>query len=131
MGLPLQLEHIIPKIRGGSNRVTNLTLACEQCNGKKGNQTAEEFAFPHLQAQAKAPLKDAAAVNSTRRVLHQRLMRTGLPIEASSGGRTKWDRGERANAKKHWVDAGHSRPPTPARPFFPPVRPPLSSRHLP
>ena len=48
MGLPLQVEHIIPKIRGGSNRVTNLTLACEQCNGKKGNQTAEEFGFPHI-----------------------------------------------------------------------------------
>jgi len=122
-GLPLQVEHIIPKIRGGSNRVTNLTLACEQCNGKKGNQTAEEFGFPHIQAQAKAPLKDAAAVNSTRRVLHQRLMRTGLPIEASSGGHTKWNRGERDIAKTHWLDAANVGPSTPARLLFQHVRP--------
>src|SRR2546429_3595121 len=115
MGLPLQLEHIIPKIRGGSNRVTNLTLACEQCNGKKGNQTAEEFGFPHIQAQAKAPLKDAAAVNSTRRVLHQRLMRTGLPIEASSGGRTTRELRERETAEKHRRGAANRRSSPPRR----------------
>jgi len=103
--LPLQVEHILPKIRGGSNRVSNLTLACEKCNLKKGKQTAEEFGFPHIQAQAKAPLKDAASVNSTRRLLHERLLQTGLPIEASSGGCTKWNRRQRGIPKKHWLDA--------------------------
>lgn len=122
-GLPLQVEHILPKIRGGSNRVTNLTLACERCNEKKGSRTAAEFGFPHLHAQAQAPLKDAAAVNSTRRALHQRLMRTGLPIEASSGGRTKWNRRERAIAKTHWLDAANVGPSTPVRLLFQHVRP--------
>ncbi len=126
-GLPLQVEHILPKIRGGSNRVTNLTLACERCNEKKGSRTAAEFGFPHLHAQARAPLKDAAVVNSTRRVLHQRLMRTGLPIEASSGGRTKWNRRERAIAKTHWLDAANVGPSTPARLLFQNVRPWLIS----
>src|SRR5262249_50325847 len=42
-GVPLQLEHIIPKARGGSDRVSNLCLACENCNRAKGTQTATEF----------------------------------------------------------------------------------------
>ena len=64
--VPLQVEHITPKARGGSHRVSNLTLACAPCNLKKGTQTAAEFGFPQIQAQAKLSLKDAAAVNATR-----------------------------------------------------------------
>ena len=41
--VPLEIEHIIPKSRGDSDRVSNLTLSCHECNQKKGNRTAEEF----------------------------------------------------------------------------------------
>jgi 5-methylcytosine-specific restriction endonuclease McrA len=34
-GVPLQVEHIVPKVRDGSNRASNLTLACRNCNQKK------------------------------------------------------------------------------------------------
>jgi 5-methylcytosine-specific restriction endonuclease McrA len=34
--VPWQVEHIVPKIRGGSNRVSNLTMACKPCNDAKG-----------------------------------------------------------------------------------------------
>ena len=64
--LPLEIEHITPKTRGGSNRITNLSLACHDCNQKKGTQTAAEFRHPEVQAKARQPLKDAAAVNATR-----------------------------------------------------------------
>jgi 5-methylcytosine-specific restriction endonuclease McrA len=30
--IPLEIEHIIPRSRGGSNRVSNLSLACNTCN---------------------------------------------------------------------------------------------------
>ncbi|NEQ16980.1 MAG: HNH endonuclease, partial [Moorea sp. SIO3E2] len=40
---PLEVEHIIPKSKGGSNRVSNLTLACRSCNQKKGNDSIEKF----------------------------------------------------------------------------------------
>lgn len=70
-GVPLQLEHIVPKVRGGSDRVSNLALACEPCNQKKGTQTATEFGYPQIQAQAKIPLKDAAHVSSIKtRIVH-------------------------------------------------------------
>jgi 5-methylcytosine-specific restriction endonuclease McrA len=73
--VPLQIEHIHPKSRGGSDCVSNLTLACQTCNQKKGNRPIEDFLNKkpdvlkriQAQAQAKAPLKDAAAVNATRK----------------------------------------------------------------
>jgi 5-methylcytosine-specific restriction endonuclease McrA len=52
--VPLQLEHIVPKVRHGSNRVTNLTLSCKPCNDAKGTRTAAEFGHPAVQAQAHA-----------------------------------------------------------------------------
>jgi 5-methylcytosine-specific restriction endonuclease McrA len=103
--LPLQVEHIMPRSRGGTNRVSNLTLACEPCNQAKGNQTAVEFGYPEIQAQAQQPLKDAAAVNTTRWALYQALQATGLPVEIGTGGRTKYNRVQRGLPKTHWLDA--------------------------
>lgn len=104
-GVPLQVEHLTPRARGGSDRVSNLTLACEPCNLAKGTQTAAEFGFPELQALAKVPLKDAAAVNTTRWALYERLRATGLPVETGTGGRTKWNRTLLRLPKTHWCDA--------------------------
>ncbi len=103
--IPLQMEHLIPRTRGGSNRVSNLTLACEPCNQRKGNQTAAEFGFPHLMDAAKAPLKDVAGVMTTRWALWQALVATGLPLERGTGGRTKWNRTRLGLDKSHWADA--------------------------
>ena len=100
-----EIDHIVPRSRGGSDRPSNLALSCHACNQAKGDQTAEEFGHPEVQAQAKAPLKDAAAVNSTRRALHQRLLALGLPVETASGGLTKWNRIQRGLPKTHWLDA--------------------------
>ena len=102
---PLEIEHLVPRCRGGSHRVSNLTLACRACNLDKGNRTAAEYGYPHLQAQAKAPLKDAAAVNATRWLLYERLLATGLPLEAGSGGRTQFNRTQQGYPKAHWLDA--------------------------
>lgn len=103
--VPLEVEHIIPKVRGGSDRVSNLTLACVPCNQQKGSQTAAEFGFPQIQTQAKMPLKDVAAVNTTRWALYRALQTTGLPVEVGTGGRTKYNRTRLGIAKSHWADA--------------------------
>ncbi len=103
--VPLQVEHIIPRARGGSNRASNLTLSCERCNIAKGTRTAEEFGHPKVQAQARRPLKDAAAVNATRWELWRRLAAIGLPLETGTGGRTKFNRCQQGHGKAHWIDA--------------------------
>jgi len=103
--LPLEVEHIIPKTRGGSHRVSNLSLACHDCNKEKGTQTAAEFGHPEVQAKAKQPLRDAAAVNATRWALFERLKLTGLPVESGTGGRTKFNRIHHGYPKAHWIDA--------------------------
>ncbi len=103
--VPLQIEHLTPKSRGGSDRVSNLTLACAPCNQRKGNQTAAEFGYPHLHAQARQPLRDAAAVNTTRWALYDSLQALGWPVEVGTGGRTKFNRVSLGLPKAHWIDA--------------------------
>ncbi|MCI0711962.1 MAG: RNA-guided endonuclease IscB [Chloroflexi bacterium] len=103
--VPLEVEHIVPKTRGGSQRVSNLTIACEPCNREKGNLTAAEFGYPHIQAQAQKPLKDAATLNSTRWALYEQLKAIGLPLEIGTGARTKYNRIRQGYPKTHWLDA--------------------------
>ena len=106
----LEVDHIVPR-KTGSNRVSNLTLSCRDCNVKKTNSPVGEFladkpeVLDKLKKQAKAPLKDAAAVNSTRYSLLERLKATGLPVETASGAFTKHNRSERQIPKTHWLDA--------------------------
>jgi hypothetical protein len=108
---PLQIEHLVPKARGGTDRVSNLTLACEPCNSKKGTKELAVFLkkkpelLKRLLAQAKTPLKDATAVNATRWALFSRLKESGLPVECGSGGLTKFNRVMRGLPKAHWLDA--------------------------
>ena len=108
---PLEVEHIRPKSKGGSNRVSNLTLACTKCNQKKGNKPVEDFlkkkpdVLKKVLAKAKAPLKDAAAVNSTRWALYECLEATDLPVSVGSGGLTKANRKQLGWDKAHWRDA--------------------------
>lgn len=40
--LPLTVDHVIPKARGGEDIWENLVAACVVCNNKKGNKTPEE-----------------------------------------------------------------------------------------
>jgi len=103
--IPLQIEHIIPESRGGANRVSNLTLSCEDCNQRKNNLTAVEFGHPEVQKLALLPLKDAAAVNATRYAIGNTLKSLGLPVTFWSGGRTKFNRTQQGYPKAHWIDA--------------------------
>lgn len=103
--VPLEIEHIIPKSRGGTNKVSNLTLACRGCNQRKGNKTAAEFGHPDIAKTAGKAMKDAAAVNATRWRLYNTLKDTGIPTFAASGGRTKFNRVKQGYPKAHWIDA--------------------------
>ena len=107
----LEVEHIHPKSKGGSSRVSNLTIACRNCNQDKGDRDIKDFlaqkpdVLSRILKQARLPLKDAASVNSTSWALFHQLKQTGLPVETGTGGRTKYNRFRLGIPKTHWLDA--------------------------
>lgn len=109
--IPLQIEHIEPRSKGGSHRISNLCIACGPCNQKKAARTLQDFLkkdparLARIQMQAKRPLRDAAAVNATRWALAKALRATGLTLELASGGRTKFNRCTLGVPKTHALDA--------------------------
>jgi 5-methylcytosine-specific restriction endonuclease McrA len=108
--VPLNLDHVHAKANGGSNRVSNMTLACVPCNQKKGSRNIKDFVkdearLKRILAQTKKPLHDAAAVNSTRWALFGELKETGLLVEVGSGGKTKFNRSRLGVPKEHALDA--------------------------
>jgi len=138
----LEIDHVHPRSRGGSNRVANLVIACRACNEAKADQPLEAFLasrpdlLGRIQAQLKTPLADAAAVNSTRWRLYEDLQALNLPVEGGTGGRTRWNRSRMALPKKHWIDAAVVGASTPDRLRLRHVRPWLieatgrQSRHM-
>ena len=124
--VPLQIEHVVPKNpkQGpkGTDRISNLTLACRPCNKAKDNQQPQEWLeqlrrsnrkldqtrtanLPRVLAKLKVPLKDAAMMNATRWALFNRLKETGKPIECGTGARTKKQRIDHKLAKTHYFNA--------------------------
>ncbi len=107
----LQIEHIQPRAKGGTNSITNLTLSCQKCNIEKGTNDVKFFLkkdpkrLEKILRQAKQPLADAAAVNTTRFALLETLKATGLPVETGAGGLTKYHRHQQGLEKTHWLDA--------------------------
>lgn len=122
---PLEIEHVVPRSRGGSNRVSNLTLSCHPCNQSKdalslvdffatnkglkkrlkANGHAANARLERVKRQLKQPLRDASAVNATRWVLFNALKAMGLPVAVASGGRTKYNRQRLNIPKTHAFDA--------------------------
>ncbi|WP_287586706.1 RNA-guided endonuclease IscB, partial [Candidatus Borrarchaeum sp.] len=100
INMPLEVEHIVPKSRGGTDRVSNLTIACRNCNLKKGDKTAEECGYPDIQMQANKSLKAAACINNIRwRLVKQ------LDAEYTYGYVTKYQRNKLGLEKSHVNDA--------------------------
>ena len=109
--VPLNVEHIRPRARAGSDRVSNLCIACRRCNEAKGVRPIEEFlrdkpdVLGRVLAHARKPLDAAAAVNATRWALVDVLRSSVLPLELSSGGRTTLNRARLGVPKQHCLDA--------------------------
>ncbi len=98
--IKLEVEHIVPKSRGGSSRISNLTLSCHKCNQKKGQKTAEEFGYPRIQKQAQKPLKATTFMNIVRLKIVDK-----LGCEWTYGYMTKCNRIKNSLEKSHINDA--------------------------
>lgn len=110
-GVPLNMDHLQPKSKGGSDRQSNLAPSCVPCNQRKDNVPLAVFLahdparLARITAQMKRPLRDAAAVNTTRWALVGALQARGYPVALASGGRTKWNRHQHVVPKTHALDA--------------------------
>ena len=113
-GIRLEIDHVVPRSKGGSDRVNNLVLACHKCNQNKGSLSLEVFlknkpaVLKRVRESLGKPLNlgDAAQINMMRKELYQVLRtRVLLPVETSTASQTKFNRVQQDYAKDHWVDA--------------------------
>lgn len=111
-----EVEHMLPKSRGGSNRIDNLTLSCHNCNEKKGTLTAEEFIQQTLTVkQAAVKLKQLpnekrlfkymAHMNATRWALYNTIKEKYPNVQMTYGYITKYNRIQAGLPKAHHIDA--------------------------
>ena len=111
-----EVEHMIPKAKGGSNRIDNLTLSCHSCNQKKGTLTAEEFIRQVLPAEKVAKklkqlpkekrlFKYMAHMNATRWTLYNAINDKYPNVKMTYGYITKYNRIQAGLPKAHHIDA--------------------------
>ena len=100
----LEVDHIVPRSHGGSNRPANLVAACHDCNAEKGNQTALEFDHPEVARRAKKSLRAAAHTQAGKTATLETLSEIA-PVETTYGYVTKLDREARGLPKTHYYDA--------------------------
>ena len=110
---PLTMDHIVPQSRNGPTVVANLVSACQQCNTRKTNQSADEFLANdptrlskiHEQVTNLVPLTSAGHLNSIMPAMLRVLESTGLPVTTSDGASTAYTRHQLGIAKTHVNDA--------------------------
>lgn len=111
-----EVEHMLPKAKGGSNRIDNLTLSCHSCNQKKGTLTAEEFIKQTLPAEKVAKklkqlskekrlFKYMAHMNATRWTLYDAINDKYPNVKMTYGYITKYNRIQAGLPKTHLIDA--------------------------
>jgi hypothetical protein len=123
----LEWEHIIPKSQGGSDSVTNATLACGTCNRLKENYaphvwlhrirthvpTAKNARYyealkryvPAAIQRNRRSLRDTAVMNATRYRIQAHLDALGLNPQVHPGWLTAYNRKTQRYRKEHWIDA--------------------------
>ena len=118
----LEVEHILPKSKGGTNSLNNLTLSCKQCNIKKGNMILNEWKellnysnkpidkmiiknIDLVANNLKHSTKDMSIMNATKNKIRDFCLLTKIITETSSGAITNKNRTFQKYRKDHWIDA--------------------------
>lgn len=107
----LEIDHVQPRSRGGTDSVKNLVIACRDCNQAKGNMSLQDFltrkplVLKKVLGSLGKSYSDAAQVQAIRNKSLAVLEGFGLPVEVSTGDRTKFNRTNLGYPKDHWIDA--------------------------
>ncbi len=118
----LEIEHLQPRSKGGSDRVGNLVIACRTCNEDKNNHLPASWQTQCAEKRDKLSqtraknmarildgyrpsLRDAAAVNASRYAIGAVVKDIFNDVTFWSGGRTKKNRTAQQYRKDHWLDA--------------------------
>ena len=106
-----ELDHIVPKRLGGTDRVSNLVVSCRECNAEKGNRLVSEFmADRPARLMAVRPiqgslLSGAAHLNVILPELLRRLRAGGYSVSGHDSYTTSFTRRRLGLTKTHALDA--------------------------
>ena len=104
-----EVDHIVPRAKGGTDSTYNLTPACKSCNEKKSNLSLKEFGklmgkdFSHL--KPKRLPKDAAIVQSARNYMVKEVTKLVSDTTIHDSWLTKYNRDQLGLPKQHYYDA--------------------------
>ena len=104
-----EIDHVVPRSKGGTDSVNNLTATCRSCNEKKSNLTLKAFGklmnkdYSHLEPK-KLP-KDAAIVQSARNYMVKEITKLVPDTTTHDAWLTKYNRDELGLPKEHYYDA--------------------------
>jgi|Deesub1362A_J573_1020465.scaffolds.fasta_scaffold01311_13 hypothetical protein len=96
-----EVDHVIPRSRGGTDTFENLVCACRECNQRKGEQTAAEFSHPEVGGRTFAY---PAYLQSGKRYLREGLEQLSS-VEVVFSWQTKRWRKEMGLEESHVNDA--------------------------
>ena len=104
-----EIDHVIPRAKGGTNSTYNLVASCRSCNKKKSNLSLKDFGktmkkdYSHLEPK-KLP-KDAAIVQSAREYTVSKIKDIIPNTVSYVSWMTKYNRDELGLSKEHYYDA--------------------------
>ena len=105
----VEIDHIVPRSKGGTNSVNNLTATCRACNEKKSNLSLREFGklvgkdFSKL--TPKALPKHASIVQSARNYMIREISKLVADTKSYDTWLTKYNREESGLPKRHYYHA--------------------------
>ena len=104
-----EIDHIVPRSKGGTDSIDNLTATCRACNEKKSNLSLKEFGklvgkdFSKL--EPKALPKHASIVQSARNYMIKEISKLVADTKSYDAWLTKYNREELGVPKQHYYDA--------------------------
>lgn len=104
-----EIDHVVPRSKGGTNSTYNLVASCRSCNEKKSNLSLKAFGklmgkdYSHIEPK-KLP-KDAAIVQSARNYTIKEITKLVPDTTTYEAWLTKYNRDELGLPKEHYYDA--------------------------